>query len=180
LFGDIADAIRFKTGEPETVKIKPIDFPTLIRGIASSTGGYSVNSGSFTPEADRTVHTIEHGLGVVPNLIVVSIGKAINESEMANHYGAIYGGFLFSSAFLQRMPEERRASFGAWWGWVGGDFGFLSSGNSSGLDATESYFSKHYGQIRNGNSQTFQVGGTGETHMPSGITYNWCALAGIL
>lgn len=33
LFGDIANAIRSKTGEPDTAKMKPIDFPTKISGI---------------------------------------------------------------------------------------------------------------------------------------------------
>ena len=136
-------------------------------------------SGTFTPTADKTVHTISHGLGVVPDLIIVTPGFTIKESEMANRYNTIYGGFAFSSAFLEKIPSDIRGVFGAWWTWVGGDFGFMNTGNPDGLDVAESSMNKIYGRIRGANTSTFMVGGT-SNNMPAGFKYQWYALTGIL
>ena len=177
LFGDIANAIRTKTGDKATMK--PMDFPTKILGIEGGGRNIIVNSGRITPTADKQIHTIEHGLGVVPDLIIVSIGTAIAEEEMANYYSTIYGGFAFSSAFLEKIPYDIRGSFGSWWSWIGGSFGFVDVGNPEGLDMAESSTNKIYGRIRGANTSTFIVGGT-SNHMPKDIAYNWSALTGLL
>lgn len=135
-------------------------------------------SGKFTPTTDKTIHTITHGLGVVPDLIVVRIGQTIKETDMPNYYNTIYGGFLFNSAFLEKLPSDMRNNFGAWWVWWGGNFGFLNTGNDAGLDKVGSV-ATYYGQIRNGNASTFQVGST-TFNMPKDIHYIWFALTGLL
>lgn len=135
-------------------------------------------SGRFTPTADKTIHTITHGLGVVPDLILVSIGHTIKETDMPNYYNTIYGGFAFSSAFLEKLPSDVRGAFGAWWTWIGGDFGFLNVG-TGGLDEPESSTKKIFGIIRGANASTFMVGGT-SNHMPKDMPYNWFALTGLL
>ena len=179
LFGDIANAIRAKTGD--TATMKPIDFPTKISEIEVSSSGGSggsviVNEGTIKPTADKQIYTIEHGLGVVPDLIIVRIYHAISETQMPNYYYTIYGGFSFSSAFLERIPSDLRSEFGAWWVWVGGDVGFMTV-TGGGLDLTNSEI---WGHIRNGNASTFQVGGSKSAHMPEGAEYKWCAVAGLL
>lgn len=135
-------------------------------------------SGTFTPTANKTVHTITHGLGVVPDLIVVQIAKTIKETDMPNYYNTIYGGFAFSSAFLEKLPSDMRGVFGAWWTWIGGDFGFVNAG-TGGLDEPESSLKKIYGLIRGANASTFMVGGT-SNQMPKDVPYHWYALTGLL
>lgn len=93
LFGDIAAAIREKTGDEGTMK--PIEFPDEIRAIVTgggdsgesgggSSGGESGGSGStdvrevwlsesgiFTPE--ESTYTVEHSLGKIPDVIYFKI-----------------------------------------------------------------------------------------------------------
>ena len=81
LFGDIAEAIRGKTGETGTMK--PAEFPDKIAGISvggsGSAGGsvdgsgWLVASGQIDSDTGRPV-IIEHGLGVVPDIVQVAVG----------------------------------------------------------------------------------------------------------
>ena len=73
LFGDIADAIRAKTGGTGTMK--PAEFPAEIAAI--ETGGvvgdeWIANSGSFeaTGAEDEMVE-VEHGMGQIPDIVIV-------------------------------------------------------------------------------------------------------------
>lgn len=64
LFGNIAAAIREKTGD--TATMKPAEFPDKISAIETGGGGGTLVGarGSFT--ATGTTQTITHGLGTIP------------------------------------------------------------------------------------------------------------------
>ena len=67
LFGDIANAIREKTGD--TATMKPAEFPSAISSIEVGGGGgtFVGKVGSFTGSGGQS--TITHDLGVVPLLV---------------------------------------------------------------------------------------------------------------
>lgn len=143
---------------------------------ASGGGNIIVNSGEITPTDDKQIYTIEHGLGVVPDLIIVNIGLMIPASEMPNYSYVIYGGHSFSNAILEKIPSDISSGFNSWWVWAGGDFGFMPVAGG-GLDSTNSAI---WGHIRNGNASTFQVGGSTYAYMLADYKYRWYALAGLL
>lgn len=72
LFGDIADAIREKSGETGTMK--PAEFPDKIAAIQVGGGSLSSNavsfaSGKFTASSNSM--TINHNLGAVPDVVLI-------------------------------------------------------------------------------------------------------------
>ena len=73
LFGEIANAIRAKTGGTDTMK--PAEFPAEIAAIptggGSDAGEWVMATGQFTPTSD--IETITHGLGVVPDIAFVAM-----------------------------------------------------------------------------------------------------------
>lgn len=78
LFGDIANAIRSKTGEPETAKMKPSEFPTKILGIEVG-GGATVED--IIPEQELTfVYDESNGVYTLGghnlfNITSIALGK---------------------------------------------------------------------------------------------------------
>lgn len=115
LFGDIAAAIREKTGDEGTMK--PIEFPNEIRAIVTgggdsgesgggSSGGESGGSGStdvrevwlsesgyFTPE--EMTYTVEHHLGKMPDIVFLILDLASAGMEELN---TSYIVMLFSTS----------------------------------------------------------------------------------
>lgn len=96
LFGDIASAIREKTGD--TATMKPAEFPAKISGI--EVGGGSGGGGTpvvtmftFTP-TDEISHSVEHGLGVVPDIVYL---RCATDSFAA--YKLIYAVGLSKAAY---------------------------------------------------------------------------------
>lgn len=70
LFGEIAGAIREKTGD--TATMKPAEFPEKILGISGGGSGnkqYELVYSQFTPNTAQA--TIEHKLGRVPDVFLV-------------------------------------------------------------------------------------------------------------
>ena len=76
LFQDIADAIGEKTGDPDK-PLAPANFPDEIRSIVTAAGSDGSNllyaSGSLNSLSAPTTETrvIEHGLGVMPDFILI-------------------------------------------------------------------------------------------------------------
>ena len=129
LFADIAAAIRSKTGS--TDKMAPLDFPSQIDSITVGSGGsdggstengitlgnLKINQGSFKAEDNIYVHTIEHGLGVMPDMVIVRheyFGEQSDgcitfivgtHSRICNAFG-IAGNYYSSTNFTWSTPED--------------------------------------------------------------------------
>lgn len=113
LFQDIADAIRSKTGD--TAKIVPNDFPDNILSIVaggnvSGDGGVAVRASTGWIYANRTGiyrQSIRHGLGVIPDLVLVSNGNWLGLTETqkaANPLMFIWGAHSkFKDAFSNTL-----------------------------------------------------------------------------
>lgn len=173
LFIDIADAIRAKTGN--TSKIVPANFPSEISNIVVG-GGDSNNAewkfASGTTTGTGSTLTITHGLGVVPDIIYVSVANTAGSTQLI-------GGIGFSSAFTEAFggngtDDERGVQFANTSSW-----GVTGLTLKEGVDGAHSSFSDMFGHIRNANTSTFQVGGGSITPLPSGKEITWWAVGGI-
>ena len=104
LFGDIASAIREKTGD--TATMKPAEFPDKIAAIevgGGSGGTFVVARGSFTPTS-TTAYKLTHGLGVVPiyiqcyGSVLASPPTGTNDTKFASGWSSQILD-LFSGSF---------------------------------------------------------------------------------
>lgn len=159
LFSDIAAAIRSKNGEEGTMK--PAEFPGKISAIETGGGveateGVLFATGLFTPT--ETPATVEHGLGVIPDMVAVfCIKKVSADSELISATG-------FSEA------------------WVNAGYrGNLLAGSFS-TDSVHGPItgSSAFGLVQGATSTTFQVGAAaGEaSELAIGKTYRWIAISG--
>ncbi|MBR2622585.1 MAG: hypothetical protein IKC97_09500 [Clostridia bacterium] len=166
LFGQIADAIRGKTGD--TVTMKPAEFPDKIAAIETGGGGggnsYTIKSGSFT--ASNNIDTIEHGCGEVPDIVFVYADHTPVDKRIyfATGYSqamhdALGGGYIAPICFL-----------------VNG--GSMSYSLNHGIEGT-SNSAQTYGCIRDATSTTFKIGGT-LAMLESGKGYSFVCICGIV
>lgn len=95
LFSDIAGAIRYKNGE-EGVTYKPAEFPGKIMGIVSATRNVVMKHGTFM--GNGGVCTVEHGLSVVPDLLIVYAGHVLTPPAILLSIG-------YSSALMSAMED---------------------------------------------------------------------------
>lgn len=179
LFGEIAEAIRAKTGGTDTMK--PAEFPAEIAAIPTGGGGgnageWVMATGDFVPTSE--VVTISHGLGVVPDIafIAVQIGGAITGatrqvlvssfgvSQRLGNSAALVSGksiILGSSVVLNYTSSPPATVAG--------------TTNSAFIDLPES---DAWFPIHSANANTIGFGDA--LMMPlltSGIKYNWCVMA---
>ena len=159
LFGDIADAIRAKTGGTGTMK--PNEFPDKIAAIEVGGGGsFQMKTGNL--KATATKATVNHNLGVVPDIIFVTI-QDISDGG----YGLLYA-LGFSDAMMSAL---------------GG--GYLCE--VSGVNASMQYQTgmdkmapnSNYGNIGNVNETSFSFGGGKYIKLEVGKYYSWYAIGGI-
>ena len=81
LFGEIANAIREKSGESGTMK--PAEFPSKIAQIVAGGGSektYLYKTGEF--KANAAPYTVNHGLGVIPDLVIVYLPLSTDDTRM--------------------------------------------------------------------------------------------------
>lgn len=174
LFGDIADAIRSKTGE--TATMKPAEFPEKINGIEVGTGGassgevWAKKEGSFQPTS--AIHTVTHNIGVVPELVIVHIGATPPVNCQFFSVG-------FNTAMANSFEENVDHSFA---GLIMPDSGFMRLTTKQGIETNgDSAFwpGEQTGVIRNATETSFTVGGSGvgvyNTGLVAGTTYYWIA-----
>ena len=90
LFQDIADAIRTKTGSADTMK--PAEFPEEIANIPVGGGALSGEWVSAKGSISRTeneekggIVTVAHGLGVVPDIIVLFMSNSGSGAPNKGH-----------------------------------------------------------------------------------------------
>ena len=176
LFGDIAEAIRGKTGETGTMK--PAEFPDKIAGISvggsGSAGGsvdgsgWLVASGQIDSDTGRPV-IIEHGLGVVPDIVQVAVGVWGPMSDASYSKMSIIAGFNLSKRLMS--GAEGLEDYG---------FVFLYNPSTNGgmvgrsMAGLESLSESRYTAFCNVTSNTMQLGTNGAYLLP-GKTYTWAA-----
>lgn len=187
LFTEMAESIRGGLGY--IGKMKPITFPEKVDEIVALLEYYKNNSGgsgseesdsplkftsgSFRPTADRTRMTIEHGLGCMPDFVMVYQAGIADYSTMEE----------FCADFPILFTWGFKSSFNA---------GFLTGLNFPGWGFTQKQYGidnvpeegQDNGFIYCPDESTFQVGmvstsETGSIGLASGATYNWIAVTGM-
>lgn len=164
LFADIAAAIRSKNGEEGTMK--PAQFPGKISALTVANAentGLKFAEGVFTPNATGG-NTIEHGMGVIPDVIVIFPGQG---GVLATDTEHILTSIGFSQAALDAT----------------GALSTVYLPNSSGLgaaypltDNTQNMVSM--GMPRGATTTTFYAGGGTYTYSPE-VKYRWVAFGNL-
>lgn len=164
LFSDIAKAIREKTGESETMK--PNEFPSKISGITVSNASFTCNSGAFF-SGEGGISTIAHGMGCVPDMIVVYVNQVPQRLGLVISVG-------YSQAMLRALGEGGYApsSFVA-------DDANVEIHIFHGMESTSDQ-AVRYSAVREVNEDTFVVGGGEFGLMPEGGRYNFFAISGMV
>ena len=147
--------------------------PVVVNVLDPETGSpLKFTSGSFHPTADRTRMTIEHGLGCMPDFIMVyAVGMP--------------SGFETGEAFVDAKPIVSAWGFRScfdvkclsYLGWPTAGW----SNNQYGIDNV-SETGRENGNIYCPDEATFQLGYQGESGsvgLSSGIQYDWIAVAGL-
>ncbi len=228
LFGDIATAIREKTGD--TATMKPAEFPKKISGIENSNvldnveiipdfsngnmieslpEGYSAKSATIIkPETlvpdniaegvtiagilgtyasggggdsgEKSIvyargkgegmnvgQSIDHNLGVVPDLILL----ATRTDKMTTN--GVVAIICFSKAFKEKAGLQY------------GQLVYQTNGNafedgSGTIESSSNTFEKYYSLICRGTTTRFELTYGSMASIPSGTTFNWIALGNIV
>ena len=84
----IADSIRSKDGTTDT--IKATDFPQRILDIPSGGGNIKFAKGSFTLSENQNSITIEHNIGITPEVIVLVTNTTSLKTDNNSITGIIY------------------------------------------------------------------------------------------
>jgi hypothetical protein len=170
LLGDIANAIRSKTGLSE--KMSPKDFPIYINNIVVDGGDGNGKEWKFASGATTSTGgdlTINHGLDAVPDIICVSM---IKSSEDTIYF---VGALQFSDAMTKAIGNDDARGIA----YVMSNIGLVTLTLKDGVESENPLFANMYGQIRKANVNSFTVGGGSITPMPSGRNVNWWAVSGI-
>ena len=183
LFQSIADAIRNKTGD--TGKIVPADFPNEINSIVVGTSGggggtetglgdLKIANGSFNAGTGYR-KTITHGLGKMPDLVVVWYAESGDADEGAQHAAKMV--LSFSMGLHSSMAEV--TSYKGYYH----HFGFMGLDYSKYIDDPSS---ATYGNIYCPDDNTFTIGKvddgsntTGNGLLAANGIYNWLAISGM-
>lgn len=173
LFGDIAEAIRSKTGEAGTMK--PAEFPDKIAGI--SVGGGSGGDGEWviakgTVDANGATQTVTHGLGVIPDIVTVmlnssGVGGMPSETEAA---GRVVAGCVFSEKMLGEAGVSAK-NYGYTFIYNPTNGSTLIGTPTDGLEKIDVYT---YSGICNVNARTLQIG-SNYVKLFTTKSYSWAA-----
>ena len=180
LFGQIAESIR--SGLGDIGKLKPNAFPAKIDDIVAligtggepggegtgSVGPLTFASGSFPLIEDGQRVTIEHGLGVMPDLILVQV---VNYLNFTNYEEAAQ-----TQAMMAAWGMRSSLGNGYHSGYVSTVWGLNKSYGIDNMPVEDQAF----GYIFCPDEATFQVGSTGEVgKLYSKTGYRWLAISGI-
>ena len=180
LFQDIADAIRTKTGGTDTMA--PANFPAEILAITTGSGGDGGSAGAVVAASGTITKpsglvTVEHGLGVTPDVIVVWVPSGGgNQPPETTRYTEFELGM--SQAFLDKFSIDT--------GGVSYASDDTVADKVGGYDTTETrgiawdLFGWIF--VPKGNTEHFQVGtvsaNASQTYY-SGTNYTWLAIGGL-
>lgn len=162
----IAEAIRSKTGGTDPIKVS--DMAAQIAGIMTGGGDKTpvMKSGSFKPTTG--VVTVQHNLGVIPDIAIVIIQATVGNSKFIGSVGysqamvdALGGGYI--------CPAYYTAATGTGGANISTDIGIEQS-NSRG---------NTYGNIRAATETTFVVGGD-EMGCQTNVTYRYIVIGGLI
>lgn len=148
LFGEIAEAIRSKTGD--TATMKPAEFPEEIGSIEVGGKTYRFTR-NYAKPTKSTELTITHYCGVVPDIVFI---------YAAGVPGTGYFQFCigYSKAMLAAM---KGADLGSMSYGVSSSTSSSSGRDTNGIDAdTNDSVYTEYGGVRNATSSQFTIGGT--------------------
>lgn len=155
--GVVYDSNICLTGDTDTHYIK----------IAKAPKTLTVKTGTF--RASASPHTATHGMGFVPDIIIVWINKPLEHLKADMAVG-------FSNAMYEALGEGK-------WSFLrnaiqmGENMNVGTVNASTGFEGTEGNMQ---GMIREVNSSTFKVGGdTGMYDLIYTSDYNWMAIGGI-
>ena len=143
----IADSIRSKDGTTDT--IKATDFPQRILDIPSGGGSEIIKTnGSFTLSEDSRQVTIEHNLGVIPNIIniypsdnvPISASVVYDDTHIYFPDNNINTGVMHYNGKASMMPS----------GYTPNSTSYISRGNASNraYTAGATYYWEAWGGIK--------------------------------
>ena len=175
LFGEIANAIRAKTGGTDTMK--PAEFPTQIAAIPTgggTSGEIKYASGKF--KATENIQTVSHKLGYVPDILIVS-------TAMSPDNGTLFFAVGFSQAMLDALGGGYKCFVKSV-----STAGAASASSNVGMESANPPNGGTYGIIRAVTDTSFTVGGSSFKLKTTGFTdsddsaygmYEWFAISGI-
>lgn len=186
LFSDIAESIRSGLGGYNGT-MKPVEFAGKIDEIVAmleeevvsrpamggmaSTSNLKIAKGNFSPEADRTRITIEHGLGVMPDIIMVyQSGPPVGYDTVADFVDAYP---ILSAWGVKSSVNVTTRSGMNLPGW-----GFATAYGIDDMPEEE----RPGGYIYCPDEDTFQVGRQatdGAVGLAANLDYYWVAISGI-
>ena len=153
----------------------------LIASIQAGGGGIIFSTGIFTPAEDATSCTIQHGLGVVPDIVAYWAQESTRvERTMLFGINAV-SGIIDALGDNGARPPASAAQFstseiGAYF-WAPNSIDdsqklYLNESPKPGLSAP-------YCAPNNANATTFQIGYGNGYYVRSAISYRWIAISGV-
>ena len=186
LFSDIAESIREGLGGYNG-SMKPVDFAGKIDEIVellteevasrpsmdgmASGSSLKVAKGRFSPEADRTRITIEHGLGVMPDIIMVY------QTGLPKGYDTVEE-FVGAYPILSAWGVKSSVNVTTRSGMNLPGYGFATAYGIDDMPAAD----RPSGYIYCPDENTFQVGRQatdGNVGLAANLDYYWVAISGI-
>lgn len=169
----LCDKIREKTGKTDVIKSG--DLATEVEEVANSSGGsdgenWVYAQGSFQTTADGT-KTITHGLGVIPDIIMLvrtNIGSISNTTNKMY----IINSFALSEKLLGETGLDAQV-YGSCFLYNPSSKGFLLGSQNAGLEHTTS---SDFVGICDVTDQTMQLGSS-HVSLLTNSTYKWTAYA---
>ncbi len=163
---------RPETLVPENIA-KGVDIAGIIGTLVAGGGSDKVAWGSF--EGAGAVKTIEHGLGVAPDVICVArIGQLTNTNQYICEYC-----FGVSNALHDALGMSFYGTFLATCRTYAGSIQYYrASSNLNAIDDTATASRESF--INNANNISFVFGGTSfASYVAKGEQYSWIAIAGL-
>ena len=153
----------------------------LIASIQAGGGGIIFSTGIFTPAEDATSCTIQHGLGVVPDIVAYWTQEATTLA-----YTMIFGvnavrGIMDASGNEGAKPPASAAQYttseiGAYF-WAPNTTEKIAKCFLDELGNTSKYMP--YCAPHSANTETFKIGFGKMYYARSAITYRWIAISGV-
>lgn len=163
LFGDIANAIREKTGEAGTMK--PNEFPVKIAGIPCGNASFTFYTDSFYANGGEI--TVEHNIGVIPDILVVYTNHVPGFNSLIISVG-------FSQAMMNALGEDAYAPTS----YIITDAA-ITVHVTHGMESTSDH-AADFGCVRAVTDTTFVVGGGTKSIMLDKELYSYFAISGIV